>query len=383
MANILISLIGEQTAPNAFLILDPTFEKIDRHLFITTEQMEKKKRVAYLVQACRIAETDYEKLIVPADDLQGIFDCLHTLSWDTQTNEYFVHVSGGTKIMSIALTLFFKDERFKSNIFYLPVRKSKCWQIHPVAEHREFELKSGRDLETYLMGYGINMSPEQALLGSESYTQWFFQWYTQTIQRAQLNIIHKVRLTQKGKRKEVNLDTIEGLSGLLKAISFPLANPAVLSIAEAAYLIGGWFEEWAFNQVQSVLQLPDSTLRFQVKTQALERQDEDTDREFDILFLHEQTLYIIECKTGLGGHKDAKRNYINAINQLGADQRSIYGMNVKTVFLTLSTQLRVKRGKAFYKDFERRALKQEVLVLDRIDLCGPAVDWVNRIIQSE
>ncbi|MCB0624339.1 MAG: hypothetical protein KDC43_10605, partial [Saprospiraceae bacterium] len=56
MAKVLVSLIGDQTAPNIFVIRDERFRDVDRHLFISTEQMQRKGRVAQIRQALDLPE---------------------------------------------------------------------------------------------------------------------------------------------------------------------------------------------------------------------------------------------------------------------------------------------------------------------------------------
>ncbi|MCB0643264.1 MAG: DUF1887 family protein [Phaeodactylibacter sp.] len=379
MANILVSLIGEQNAPNVFLILDPAFAQIDRHLFVTTEQMEAKKRVEYLVEACRIPAANYEKLIVPADDLNGILERFRALALDTQTNNYFVHLSGGTKLMSIALTLFFRQPAFRSRQYYIPVGKSTCWQIYPEAEYREFDLQSGRNLRTYLRGYGNDMEQAQALLGSESYTQGLFEWFVREADKTHRETINALRRQQQ-RATRIALPIDEGLSTLLETIGFPMENPEALSAKEAEYLIGGWFEEWVYNGIQQVLALPDAAIGLQVKTQRFENEPDQTDREFDILFLYEQTLFIIECKTGLGGRDQAKEGLKKMLHRLAAMRRANLGINVKTAFLTLADNLR--RQRVLHPDFTRLAEELDVCLLDRYDLLGPTDEWVQRIIRQ-
>ena len=63
MEHVLVSIIGDQTAPNLFLIQDEAFQHITRYLFITTQQMEEQQKVDHLIVALRLNRNQYQKIV--------------------------------------------------------------------------------------------------------------------------------------------------------------------------------------------------------------------------------------------------------------------------------------------------------------------------------
>ena len=161
MVNVMVSLIGDQPAPNLFLIQDKAFEHIDRHIFITTAQMEALNRVTHLVQAIGLAEEQYQKIVVQADNLGDLTIKLEALELDLHATVYHVNITSGTKVMSIGAYAYFSQPRFDAKIYYIPVRQDYYWQIYPIEERQELPLQPVTTINTYLSSYGLKELPAQ------------------------------------------------------------------------------------------------------------------------------------------------------------------------------------------------------------------------------
>ncbi|MFZ6017243.1 MAG: Card1-like endonuclease domain-containing protein [Nitrospirota bacterium] len=83
---------------------------------------------------------------------------------------------------------------------------------------------------------------------------------------------------------------------LLERFGFELEDKVIKKILtrdEIIYLTGGWFEEYAFNEINKM----STSLINDVKMGIQVRSISGTDNELDIAFMKDNTFYHIECKT--------------------------------------------------------------------------------------
>lgn len=391
MANVLVNLIGDQMAPNVMLVQDRAFEHIDRYLFISTPEMEHKKRVIHLVKALGLRTTQYHKIVVKADDLQDIREQLEQLEVEKGADDYFVNLTGGTKMMSLGVFAFFSQARVKVRMYYIPVGQQVFWQIFPSAEYKMMPLTANIGLATYLTSYGVwwqNYPVREKLTFPIAYTERVFDWflnkkarYTEKKERFGW-FVHQLRQQYNDNRNEpVGINAVRYLDEFLQEIEFANEIKGQLSVAETEYLIGGWFEEWAFYRIKKRLGLPPGTIWRNVRVQGLTDMQELIDHEFDILFMFQNTLYVLECKLGLGNNYSAvKKRLDETLYRLRALNRAL-GINVPTGFLTLSDQLSNKSGEK-RKAFEDRTKTLRITLLDLHDLRSPEEDWVAKLALS-
>ena len=170
MARIIVSLLSEHPIPNILFIKEMGFDKL---LFLTTKEMKLKNVFENTLSALGINEAkNIIQLLVPNDDFQEIYLKLGSLlnserNFIFPNDEIFVNLTGGTKIMSLAVYGFFRDYR-KVKIVYLPIGKNLYKQIIPL-ESRDYPLKSRLGLKEYLTAYGYEIIEANAPEGDENF----------------------------------------------------------------------------------------------------------------------------------------------------------------------------------------------------------------------
>lgn len=373
MTNILISLVGDQTAPNVFLIKDAAFQHIDRYLFVTTPRMEAKGKLQQLLAATKIAKEAYQKIIASADSILDIHQKLDALELEQAGRRYALNLTGGTKVMSIALFAYFSRPSFHTEIYYLPVGKNSYQQIFPFPATAEKKLSYQSDLITYLTSYGFAVK-ESGDLHSPVYPKDITAKTLDVFLRSEdafRKMANELRRIYNARRKMdrellIQMEEIGGeTASFIQTLGLPLRSPDRLYAEEIAYLIGGWLEEWAYAGIQSYFSLSEAEIGVGVKTQ--EERSENSN-EFDLLFIKNNTLHVLECKSGLGNRREIWPLYKSAVFRLVA-LRQKFGMNVHAGFLTLSDKLRDRKGRK-KKKFVKRGTVPNIIerLINMIDL---------------
>lgn len=347
MKTILVSLVSDQTIPN---ILAIDHFRPDELLFITTEEMEKKKKVEAILKTLDELDLNYQdrssRIQVRED---SILDCHKKIeSWieGKEDSEFIVNLTGGTKIMSISAYEFFKD--YSSKMIYIPIPKNEFIIPFPKkSPGKSIELKLRLSVSQYLTAYGLGVIKREKLeiykqeaLQRQDLSTWMVMNYGR-IKRLLEWFSHNLReyrdKTQFKLDKPYNQATDQERE-LLSKLGFKHDSRAIsktLMRSEIRYLTGGWLEEFCFNQVSDLVKhhvIDDCVIGLRL------RNAQGRDNEFDVMFTRENELYFIECKSlDQKGDKETDILY-----KIGALQKE-FGLRVKS-FLVTTSQSVMKDG---------------------------------------
>lgn len=367
MANVLISLVGDQTVPNVFLIRDPAFRMIEHYIFVTTPLMEQRQRLDNIIASTCLSPGSCSRVFVEADNLYSIREQLDSLGLPAEGNHYYVNLTSGTKVMSIGLYEYFTQPAYRhcSSIFYIPIGKNAFLQVFPAEDYREQPLTYRITLQEYLASYGIALLHQKGafqLHMPSEYTKKALPLFQAAVGsgRAFSDMMKELRDMYRQVRQRADFDLPVGrrLEAFLQNINYPLPSGGKLSKAAVEYLIGGWFEEWAYTHIREKLQLPDTAIQFGVKVSRPNAEGVAVDNECDVMFTHNNTLYIVECKAGV----NSKPLFEGAAYKL-ATLRSEFGQRVNALLLTPSS-LRDNKGR-LRKPFLDRARMHRLYLFDR------------------
>lgn len=325
---ILVSLVSDQTIPNVLLARE--LNDIEFYIFVSTKKMEEKNRSNHTIEALELKDNQYQKIIVQEDSLTDIDEKLKKECKNSDST-YFVNLTGGTKIMSIGLFNYFKE--LDSTIYYMPGGKNIYRQIYPEIENKENIINYRTSLKEYLMSYGISISKKSYnrkndLLKSNEYTKKFMEKYlSNDIDINFLDELRKIRNI-----KQLNISDLEGLSDFLQNCEFKTSLEGILEKKETEYLTGGWFEEYVYLQITSELNFDDKSDMIGINILI---SNQNIQNEFDVMYVHENKLTVIECKTGIYD-SITQRNITNeAIYKLAALKKD-FGLFAQSEFYTLS-----------------------------------------------
>jgi hypothetical protein len=346
MNTLLVTLISDQTIPNVQFIKDKQDENTC-FLFVSTQKMEEKGVKSWITKVCNIGEDKTITIVVDQFSLNDIENKLNELNYDDY-DKLIVNVTGGTKIMSHAVTEFFKE--FAAEIYYLTGVGNTILQVHPKTKQSVRLLTNQINLDEYIRSHGFEMREGKFSGISFEYTRQFFDLFL-TVENCYSSVFVKLRELRNEGKKKYNVNTVERLSDFLNEIKFPLSNinTQIIIRSEIKYLTGEWFEEYIYYRIKQELNLADENIKIGVTLSK-----NNTENEFDVTFLYKGNLYTIECKTSIINNEN--NLMLETIYKATALQKNL-GLYSKSNIFTLSSkenkevkEAHLERGKLFNVD---------------------------------
>lgn len=152
----LISILSEHLLPNFFIAKE--FEgQYNRHVFITTERMEKLSMTNRFSKALGIEQIEVKIITVSEDDLPDVMHKLQSEQF-SESDRFIVNLTGGTKIISIGtFSYFFKKT---DDFYYVAIGVNK---IQKVKSGKDLMLNYRVNVDEYLSLYGLSFTSENTI----------------------------------------------------------------------------------------------------------------------------------------------------------------------------------------------------------------------------
>lgn len=319
MRNIIIVLVSDQTIPNVLFIKEFIKDE-DEVLFISTERMT--EREEWIKKSLGI-KNKFHTIKVDQYDIADIQKKASEFDFSGY-NKKIISITGGTKLMSLEIYNYFKNIN-NSEIYYV-VNEGEYTILHPKREENTFKFRKSVDLNEYFNAYGFDKK-ESSLSGIEkNYTYQFFKWFTEEKTETDNDILKSLReWIQKGNKKKINISDVKGLDEFLSSSSFPYKNNT-LTKKEIRYLTGNWLEEYIYHKIKE--KINENILC------GVTRKGTQTENEFDVVFLHNNQLNVIECKTYINS-KEKKSLPKDTIYKLDSTLKD-FGLRAKSYIVTLN-----------------------------------------------
>ena len=342
--NLAVVLVSEQTIPNVVYLknLLKYGESFDKVLLITTEKMENQGKSDTITKALGSDFFDNKKYDKSLIDENMLFDINKKLEEYFENNSFdkvFLNITGGTKIMSLAAYNFFKDKSFTENIVYLPIGSTSYKQIYPLgSDGKAVDVKINYKMGVgeYLKSLDVEYEDSKAL--DVDLSRFIFKTYLEddSVINEVTQILRKYRKDGKElKRIKKSLEYGE-IKRLLNKINIDVDKYNLKQRRWVDYFSGGWFEEYVYSEINELC-IDDIKLNIKIKRQT---NIKDVPNEFDVVFIKDNNLFVVECKTGnMEGYETTEALYKAA--QLNRD----LGLSAKSYFVSLSKKLLNKETK--------------------------------------
>jgi hypothetical protein len=296
----IVSIVSEQTIPNVLFIKDYQSKAAD-FLFLSTKDMERKQKTQTIIDSSGIGNLPVNKIVVEEDEIKKIIGQLAELGFHKKNDhQYYVNLTGGTKLMSLAVYEYFG--KLTSIFYYLPIGKNQIIELDSRFDQKIFTVQTRLNLHEYLVANGITYSQKELFSYSFPQAKQIFVAYQKTRFRYE---VFPVQLAQ-------NLSKFE---------------------EKPENVAGTWFEEYIFFRIKDELKLPDDHIAASVMIYK-DKEVPYNDNEFDIMFVKENELYVIECKVNLTTG-NTKQKLDVTLHKLGAISKN-FGLRTSSYIFTLS-----------------------------------------------
>lgn len=375
MTRIIVNIAGGQTQPNILFSKEQFRNQgpVDKMIVIHTEFSE--RQFQWTQEACKNLEAQFIPIQVVEDDIIAIQTKLTELVTIEDEDEILVNITGGTKLMAIAVYDHFV--KYSARIFYVTLGKNTYTQILPRIKNKISKFQYSLSLEEYLTGYGVSIVNKKKLHSLSKPPE-----ITENLYRKAINFtpedwehldyirtgfeephgLRGKRIIRGEGKNETEIWLRERTFEFLEKIEFHSETKDVLSKKETKYLTGDWFEEYVYLQISDVLIDREETWGMGAQIEMENTDGEKINNELDLAIMLRNTLHIIECKTQMistGG-----LNILASTLYKADSLKSKFGLRVPFFVFTLSSREEVKKGIP-------RSKLNEVTVVSRDELQNP------------
>lgn len=308
---IIVSLLGDQTIPNLLFIKEKGFAEF--YYFVSTDLMEKRNHTFNTVKSLEIDELAYKTIKVIEDSISDIDEKLDSQLEIDDDDEILINITGGTKIMALAVYNYF-TRIGAGDIFYIPIGKNEIRQVFPLRKNRLTAISQRVNLWEYLTAYGVKIQEisfknKNLLSKPEDQTKDLFIAFISNQRDDLFQAAENVRkLDKRGKvlRRSVEVDVqLIQLLEVFNKVGIKWENENEISKTETKYVTGEWFEEYIYPIIKNRLKKSDDEI-----STGLQLLKGEAPNEYDIMFTHNNSLYVIECKTDIADNEEGKISYL-------------------------------------------------------------------------
>jgi hypothetical protein len=298
--NLAVVLVSDQTIPNV-VYLKNIENEWDKILFVTTESMENKSKTDTILKI--FDDVGYDKILVDENRLFDIYKKLSDYFSKNKFGEIIVNITGGTKLMSLGVYNFFKQNSLVKNIVYLPINSINYKQIYPMdGDGRAIDIPINykMDVDAYFNSIDVKIQSVSKPFNEELSIKLFdiftakkdvFFDLTKVIRNGGYRGDKKKRKKIRNSKDWNMIEQLLGKMGL-KTDEFDFTKRDTID-----YFSGGWFEEYVYLEALNLKDkcIDDVYLNVKIETAV---EDASAPNELDVVFIRNNSLNAIECKSG-------------------------------------------------------------------------------------
>ena len=302
MSKTIVSILSDHLLPN-FLFIKEMEGQYSDLLFVSTPQMEMQEKAMHLEVALGRKEGSVRRIVVANDNYKEILDALRAEQLSDSV-EYVVNITGGTKTMSLAVHEYFCQ--FNASFVYVPIGKNSYYDFSTDQTH---SLDYRVSLNEYFTLYGLAYDYDNDLICD---AQRPFNLFNEQ-KMSNFYLTEELRFAHKAPRPELR-----------------------------RYLGGEWFEEYVYLRIKRDFKLRDEDIAKSVKICRLS--STSNDNELDVVFVKDNALYVIECKVSMTGYgKEPKSVVDEYLYKLAAISKD-FGLRVNSYIFTLHQMWRFAKA---------------------------------------
>ncbi len=361
---VLLCLLSDQHVPN---LLSVHHYVPDLLVLIESEQMKSRGVASHFLKALKLGSLDYDgrHLIEPLtaeDNLTAVRQALQLAYGKFPTGEWIANLTGGTKPMSIATYEFFKA--LGGKLVYTNVARPA--RLTDVSTDQVEDCGHRLGIKEFLAGYGFeSRKADDKLAGAEDRARGWAESAKLLAQHACgqeiLALDDQERTKARDKGIELPADRFNFPCDELRGIWLDGKTTRRLTKYEVEFLTGGWLEVFFWDILtrhSEALGIWDVRLGLEVG-----RCGDPTGNDFDVAFMHNHGLSMIECKSGSQDHDPGS----DILYKVEAVTRQFRALRVRSYLATTGANVLDKKNKVKESLLTRANIYQcRILVRDQI-----------------
>lgn len=313
----IVNTVSAQTLPN-YLFIQEMYEPQDKIVWIVTKKM--KFAMQYLRNA--LPNVSHEEIIIDSED--NFEEIKNTLQKKFQSEtSFYVNLTGGTKILSLSVYEYFKENHNQTKFYYISIDKKNT--IINVDTQEEIPIKYRININEYFTLYGLSKKEKDEkatpYLSFDAAKYMYSLLERGIYQRDEITTLREKRY--KGKLKLTLIDNLEdkSIKDFIVSNEFPTKENGKIDKHDVKYIVGEWLEDLIYYTTQ-YNEKPDSILK---GIHIYKDSQSQSDQELDVVYTKDNELFVRECKTGF-----EKESMFNDIVYKSAAIKTLFGIGMKS-----------------------------------------------------
>ena len=307
----LVNIITEDNPIPAYLFIKEKYEPGDRIMYISAKDTEDDLDWLAVIDGVSADYIDEIVLKNDIDEFKYEKICRAIRGYLKDDVRYCVNLAGGTRYMALAVQQVF--EAFNSEFFYVNLEDNTIIKsIYDDSIYDDddyfYPVNYRMNVSEYLLAHELKNDIQKKLhepLFPEELSNTMFRFFAGDLFTGRdYKIMEILRSDYRGCRHGVSIPELEGpapnggepvpdIREFLNKIGMPVKNDK-LSKAQIGWITGGWFEEYVYYVVKKFASPDDIKLGVHIFRKGVPR-----DNELDVMFMKNNRLFVIECKTGV------------------------------------------------------------------------------------
>jgi len=310
----LVNIFDPNEPLAAYLFLKEKYAEGDKVLFVSTHGERQAAQV--YASLLHIPESLISLLAFKRDEDRYIYDriCQRLRSRLSPDEEYWVNLAGGTRYIALAVqNVFFA---FNTTFYYTQTRENlivssfftddSCTRTTDIIEPIRYRMTLAEYFTLNNLVHDLDKASHTPLRSFSDASHIFDRFRSRNLSTRAFSAIELLRLHYRGTKRPLSIRAImngddrpktvrvPGIRELLTQLSFVPRQPDTLLPEEIDYLTGGWFEEYVYHLLLRAVDPQEIALGVRIS-----RPGESHNNELDVAFIKANTLFVVECKTGI------------------------------------------------------------------------------------
>lgn len=300
---ILLCLLSDQHVPNLLSVHHYTPYQL---VLVESKHMEKREAATHFLKALKLGGLDYDERrhiepLIAEDNIAEVRQALQR-AYDTYpSGQWIANLTGGTKPMSIATYEFFKA--LGGKLVYTNVARPA--QLIDMSTDLTENCRHRLGIKEFLAGYGFESRKADDKLAEAKQRAWGWAHSAKLLalhacEQDILVLDDEERKQARDKGIELSADRFNFPCDELREVWLNGATARKLTKYEAEFLTGGWLEVFVWDVLtrhRDRLGIWDVQLGLEVG-----RRGAQSGNDFDVAFMHNHGLSMVECKSGSQDH---------------------------------------------------------------------------------